>query len=544
MCLTFDYVSTRAQYLADTANETANAAMTKLTTSHHGDDTSCDNLQVGIIVDTNGGRGTRVNVISRLPVQSKSAKMAMYNIPTESLGEGDEHLCACDNLSCVAHYLEAWMTPADHIDIPIETEESSYRGLGILHGASRDGGNPTPVSYTRPTFTFPKGKCVADTNGTKFLFKSGTFAQTDAQIATCVESGMYRNKVDYLLSMKDAAWNELKRQLKENEISMSMLFQCTGEVDEDGAEVVEPEAAVTFMEHLYPNLIPGHDILVCLPPVKRGELVMEAAFCVRLSYDFFPTKIAIMGAQHNDVDANERLLQRVDENFYVYSNVELHFGIPSDDYVGTITSVVLHKADAFLPSTNKVGMRNDFVSERVRAQFDQIFQRGEEPDVETWYSSCVQFQNQCREKLFGQLVVDGQSYKLGSFDGTALYATNLVGMQIPCNTTHIVPIEGRDQNLAKRVQFQMSMKRKQTGDPVQPLDHAAVEAALQKALTKLQMKPSYGTEAMITHFAMGQNAAYIKNHNLTLESIDFQAMTGDHKMQVTEMAEYMILTRE
>ena len=55
------------------------------------------------------------------------------------------------------------------------------------------------------------------------------------------------------------------------------------------------------MELLYPNLLPGHDIIVCLPPVKEVQLVMEAAFNVRLSYPHLPGKIALMGAQHNDM---------------------------------------------------------------------------------------------------------------------------------------------------------------------------------------------------------------------------------------------------
>lgn len=548
MCMLFNYVAVRAQVLAGSIKSAASAAMAKLSSSQH-DDGSCDNLQIGVICTKNG-----VDVISRLPVESKTAKIAMYNVPSECLGDNDKYFVKCDKISCVAHYLKAWMTPGDHVDIPVEVEIPVYRSMG------GGGDSSDPKAYTRPTFTFPEGKCITDANGTKFLFKSGTFAKTDGQIAAGIDDGTFRDKSDYLLSMKDAAWKEFKRQLKNNNITMSMLFECTGEFEEDGTEIVEPEAAVVFMDLLYPNLLPGHDILVCLPPVKDGELVMEAAFNVRLSYPHFPGKIAIMGAHHNDM-ATEGSEQEVEENFYIYSNMDLSCGIPN---VETMTNIpiMLHKADSFLPHVDTVA--GSFSSDIVKAKYNAIVATGERPDMEAWQGGCKVFQGQCREKLFEQLKSDGESYGLDAFNKDAMYATNLIGMKIPKITTFITANHGPEHASAQNVVARM--KRKQADASSSPAKRApaapvevsdvdmtpasqdgatqlqpseAAEAALQKAFAKLLMKPNPGTEAMVTYLAKGMNDSYIKNDSLTLNAVEFQIMTDEHKMQIALMIESM-----
>lgn len=553
MCILFNYVQVRAAVLADTIKEAASSAMSKLASPQH-DDGSCDNLQIGLICHKSG-----VDVISRLPVSSKTAKMAMYNIPSECLGEGDKYLVKCDKISCVAHYLKAWMTPGEHVDIPVEIDIPVYRSLGGGGGGDNEG---KQKEYARPKFTFPEGKCIADANGTKFLFKSGTFAKSDGEIAKDIEAGTFRTKEDYLLSMKDAAWQEFKRQLKNNKITMSMLFACTGGFEEDGTEVVEPEAAITFMELLYPNLLPGHDILVCLPPVKEGQLVMEAAFNVRLSYPHFPGQIAVMGAQHNDMgtDGSE---QEVEENFFIYSNMSLKCEIPNQETVTTVP-VLLHNANSFMPTLSASHKR--FVSEKTQKQYDAIVAQGENPDMEAWHGACADFQSQIREKLFAQLESDGKSYGLEGFTTSNMYATNLVGMRIPKNTTFMVTNHGPEHASAENIVARMKRKQELSstskpkratteavdvsdvdmpqasqGGETQPHltfdDVDAAESALQKAFAKLLMKPNPGVEAMVAHLAKGQNASYIKNDNLTLHSVEFQVMTDEHKMQIAMLIE-------
>jgi hypothetical protein len=548
-------VAVRAQVLKDTIKSAASAAMAKLPSSQH-DDGSCDNLQIGVICTNKG-----VDVISRLPVKSKTAKMAMYSIPSECLGENDKYFVKCDKISCVAHYLKAWMTPGDHVDIPVEVVIPRYRSLSGGGGGSAS----SKKAYTRPTFTFPEGKCITDANGTKFLFKSGAFAKTDDEIAACIKDGTFRDNNDYLLSMKDAAWNEFKRQLKANNIKMSMLFECTGEFEEDGTEVVEPEAAIVFMDLLYPNLLPGHDVLVCLPPVKEGELVMEAAFNVRLSYPHFPGKIAIMGAQHNDM-STEGSEQEVEENFYIYSNMSIHCGMPNAETLTNIP-ILLHKADSFLPQTNTVTRR--FPSDIVQAKYDAMIAKGENPDMEAWHGACGEFQGQCRKKLFEQLASDGATYGLNAFNKDEMFATNLIGMKIPKITTFITANHGPEQASAENVVARMKRKqaeasssppKRAAASPVevsdvdttpaseevatqsQPSEVAlspseAAEDALQKAFAKLLMKPNPGTEAMVAHLAKGMDINYIKNDNLTLHSVEFQVMTDEHKMQIALLIE-------
>ena len=51
------------------------------------------------------------------------------------------------------------------------------------------------------------------------------------------------------------------------------------------------------------------------------------------------------------------------------------------------------------------------------------------------------------------------------------------------------------------------------------------------------MKPNPGTEAMVACLAEGMDINYIKNDNLALDSVDFQDMTDEHKMQVALLIE-------
>lgn len=434
MCLTFDYVSvSRAQ----TVEKAASDAISNFASTQH-NEVSCDNLQIGIIRKTSGG----VDVISRLPVNSKSATMAMYNVPSDCLGDNDKHLVPCDKVSCVADHLLAWMTPGDQVEIPEDNySEGAYRSLGGIG---------------EPTFKFPEGKCINDENGTKFLFKSGAFALDDEQIDATGE-----RKEEYLIKMKEAAWHEFKRQLKKNSVRMSNLFECTDKLEDDGTEQIQPEAITLFMELLYPNLIPGHDILVCLPPLKDGKLVMETAFNVRLSYPDLPGKIAIMGAQHNDMseDGSE---QTVEENFYIYSNMSLEAFIPNKETT-TGVPIVLHSADPFLPN-----------SRRQRVAYGRTLF----PDPGAWIDACEEYQNEIRERLFAQLREDGKSYEL-AFDGSTLYATNIVGMRIPKSTTHMHANLSKEYASAGNVLERMR-KRKQGSAPVAP--SATVGGSLEKAL--------------------------------------------------------------
>jgi len=554
MCLLFNYVLARSQVLSDTIKSASGGAMAKLSSSSQHDDGSCDNIQIGIICTK-----TSVDVISRLPVKSKTAKIAMYNVPSECLGNNDKYFVKCDKITCVAHYLKAFMTPGDHVEIPEKVEIAVYRSLCA--------GSATPAKeHTRPMFTFPKGKCITDANGTKFLFKSGAFAKTDEQISAAIQNGTFRDRGDYLLSMKDAAWKEFTRQLKNNAITMSMLFECTGEFDEDGNEMVEPEAAVVFMDLLYPNLVPGHDILVCVPLVKEGTLMMESAFNVRLSYPHFPLKIAIMGAQHNDM-ATEGFEQEVEENFYIYSNMDLRCGIPDVETMTTVP-VILHKAESFLPLIHGgVYSPGGIVDDRYEAMIERV----KIPDMEAWRGACEEFQLQCREKLFEQLKSDGASYGLDTFDKDTMYVTNIIGMNIPKITTFMAATHGHEQASAQNVLDRM--KRKQEGALLSPVKYLAVapveasdmemvpasrddatqlqpsEAALlpsdtadgmlQKAFVKLLTKPNPNIEAMVVYAGHVLNKSYIKKDSLTLDAVEFQIMTDEHKMKIALLIESM-----
>ena len=193
--------------------------------------------------------------------------------------------------------------------------------------------------------------------------------------------------------------------------------------------------------------MPGHDIIVCLPPVKEGQLVMEAAFNVRLSYPHLLGKIALMGAQHNDM-GTDGYEQDVEENFFIYSNFPLDCKIPNEE-TDTKVPVVLHDADSF---------NTQSLSDKAQTQYDAILARGEKPDMVAWHRACAKFQNQIQEKLFAQLESDGKSYGLEGFLKNEMYATNLLGMRIPKNTTFMVTNHGHAS--ASNIVARMYLKRK------------------------------------------------------------------------------------
>ena len=295
---------------------------------------------------------------------------------------------------------------------------------------------------------------MSDANGIKFLFKCGSFVLSDEALAE-IENGVYRDRGDFLETMKDATWNELKRQLRVNNVAMSMLFQCTGEIDQDGMEVVEPEAIVLFIEMLYPNLMPGHHILVCLPPVKGDQLVMDTAFNVCLSYSGIPDKIAIMGAQHNDM-STDGSVHEVEENFYIYSNRELQCTMFDAENMNSV-SVPLCSAISFMDAAKKdagLGENTDLRVGRLFTSLTDSYSLGRF-DWNEWHTACIMFQNSCRDKLFEALECDGVACGLGPLDKDTLYANNIIGLEIPKNTTFMTVKQGPSEHPLDRI------KRKQ-----------------------------------------------------------------------------------
>jgi hypothetical protein len=558
MCLTFNYVAAQAAATEYSVATTTAQALDKLANANH-DGVSCDNLQITILSNNKGG----MDVISRLPVKSDTAKMAMYNIPTECLGTNDCYLKPCDKLPCNAHLMQAWMTPGEHVDIPERVKVPVYRSLG-----GGGGGGGAAATYTRPTITLPAGVCVEDKDGSKKMtFKTGSFASTDAEIARKIESGVYRDNSDYLLSMRDACWKELQRQLNANGVKMHHLFECTGEVDADGNEVVEPEAVILFMDMLYPNLIPQHDIILCLPPLVGDELVMDAAFNVLLSYPDFRTHIPLLGAHHNDVGNPSSVIEQ-EENLFICANFPLDCVFPNSE-TGAHIPIPLHASSDFLPDISEIRNFGKFSSPTMQAQYDAILtKRGASPDFEAWESACIRFQDVCKTQIFDSIKEVGKSAGFcADFSTDAMFMTNLIGMRIPKTTTHMLASVSSKQASASMITQRMAKKKRDDAtrneaDSLSPpkrtavdsdvvpmetqtvdvsdgasSEDAAVDALLVRVVAELRAAGAakIGAHAMAVYMAKGMDANYITSGALVIDSINFASMTTNHKAHLAAM---------
>lgn len=558
MCLTFNYVAARAAATEYSVAATTAQALSKLAKPNH-DDVSCDNLQITLIYNVKGG----LDVLSRLPVKSATAKMAMYNIPSECLGPNDCYLKPCDKLPCNAHLMTAWMTPGEHVDIPEVVIVPVYRSLSGGGG----GGGGASQEYTRPTITLPAGVCVEDKDGSKKMtFKTGNFAATDAEISQKISEGVYRDKSDYLLSMRDACWKELQRQLNNNFVKMHHLFECTNDFDAEGNEIVSPEAAILFMDMLYPNLIPGHDIILCLPPLVGDELVMDASFNVLLSYPDLRTKIPLLGAHHNDVSDPSSEIEQA-ENLFICANFPLEMMLPNAD-TGAHIPAPLHSAADFLPDVHEIRNFGKFSNPSVQAQYEGILNRGSSPDLDAWESACSRFQDACKVQIFDSIKEVGKSAGFCTdFVTDEMFMTNLIGMRIPKTTTHMIASVSSKQASASIISKRMAKKKrddaerkdvdklsppKRVATPTEavpmdtqavdvsdgtPADDASVTALLDRVLSELRAAgpAKIGTHAMVVYLAKGMNASYITSEALVIDSVDFASMTTDHKAQMAAM---------
>lgn len=532
---------------------TSAAALHKLVFNQH-DGVSCDNVQHNILMGERGG----MEVLSRLPVTSETAKMAMYPVPSECLGPNDCYLKPFDKLPCNAHLVRAYMKPGAHVDIPTVIDMPVYRSLATE-------GKGSESTYVRPDITLPHGTCIEDSDGgKKMTFKTAAFAATDAQLAEMIEKGIFRNKQDYLLAMRDAAWKELKRQLQINGVGMHHLFECSGDLDADGSPVVSPEAVIIFMDLLYPCLIPGHDMILCLPPLVDDQLVMDAAFHVRFSYPDFRVKIPLLGTYHNDIaDPSSVMVQ--DENLYILSNVPLDFVLPNDE-TGAHVSIPLHGASAFLPDTKELAFHNGkFSDPDVQSKYEEVISRDEEPDFEVWEGACIRFQQACMKAIYSNIMEAAKNTDMVEFSTEALFVTNLIGMRIPKATTYMNASMTRVQASASAIAKRMANKRagpsateaggssqhkRATTDAVDmdtmdalsvyfpnggPQDSSVFDVMLANAVAKLRDVGEAGTQAMVVYMAKGQDPKYVTSDALVVDSVEFASMTDNHKAQMAQM---------
>ena len=374
MCLSFDYTAAAA----DTAEDALkNHSATKCSTQ------ACFLITRSLSVET----------FYRCAIESPTAVMAMFPVKRRDA----EALAPCDKVPCCATDLTGWMNPESYVP---KVEYVQYRSLG-----GGDDGMEPPIKM-------PPGRCVANLYGSlTFVLNTSDVLLDDTDIAK-----LYASRESYLQKVGKACMSDLVRGLVSRGVPLAHVFELCGDVDPaNPIAAIDPIAYVNFLDELLPNLSPGHDMLVCIPPFdEEGRLKMKGSFSFKFKYPTFPKTLPFLGAVHNDTEV---ATHEVEGDFFVFSNFPLKLQV---------------------------------VDGHTRLECDLLSQeqcRPVDPYDFRYQHACTTFQS-AREKVIWTRMQEEMT--LPAFDDTRLFATNLVGQHLPRYATEfacaplVVPVSSDD----------------------------------------------------------------------------------------------------
>lgn len=451
MCLTFDYAEAVKSLTLDverTAAEAFAGGEAALKAAH--DDANCDNIQITMLDHLDGSR----SVVCYMPLSSESAVMAMYPVPSECIGEKAQYLKPCKEAPCNVANLKAILEPGELIkDVPQAIEQPIYRGLGPSADASIAAGQPSIPEL-------PKSECIKNLDGSAtFVLRTANFAKTDAEIEAGVASGEYPNRAAYLLALGKACFKSLVESMDASGVDKSKIFATT----EDDPNEVEPDAMLSFLDQLYPNLMPGRDMLVCVPGVgEDGKLKMNAAFSFVFHYPEPRAAQPALGLVHNIDHSMLGSEQEVESNYFVTSNAPLPLSVPNPE-TGLGASVKLFGSDAFLPydavpAKIRSILDDEFYLEQLSRRKDLYFPDGVMLDYKAWLMACESLQAKARDKYWESMAKLCADIGLPKFDADEIFLTNLVGRRF--SKTAAAFECGRDPRENTSASMLRRMKRK------------------------------------------------------------------------------------
>ena len=397
-------------------------------TSHDG--VSCDGSYLALFRN-----GDRLELSARLAITDKNGgmKMACYPVPAECLGEGHVNLKAAaapaDTVAaapappaapslhkargCIAKHVFALMAPEEFVPLhptgPLmrPLTEPVYRSLG---GAVPDGAELEPISI-------PTGVVVKN--------ESGLFL-TVATAAFTVEEfvAKFADRETYLNRMRVAVFEAVKTTFEANEIPLGAFFELESDGERAGAPTTE--AAINFMELLYPALRAGCDLLMCLPNLDTDVPELNGAYTFTIDMPASVSKIPFFN-YHGNV-GGEHGTQTVEDNFFVLSNANIGIELQNDATKHT-TNVQLSRAAAFMPDVSPgSSFIADWRSKKRQELAGMDYTYGTfEPLLQPFIVGCQHLQESgaCSawETAFGKLAPEQAREKL--------FLTNLVGAKIP-----------------------------------------------------------------------------------------------------------------
>jgi len=425
MCGGFTYadVADQQQHAAAQGTALAQAAIAKLN-AHKG--VSCDEIACVMLTLEDAS----VLSLQRLPIKSPHQNvMYMLPVPHECLGPNSEYLIASGNMPCVYSCIDAILDPAPHVEVPEIADTPRYRSLS----ASGDEGDSGNVSA--PPIRLPPAHCVENTDGSKtFVLHTHTIVKSEQDMHSAIAAGQYKDVPDYHQATGYACFDSLVEGLKRNHVPLYHLFAhddaCVIDPDPDGPFVVHPIAMLNFLDELLPLLMPGHDMLVCVPKFDdKGVPAPRSAFTFAFHYPAAVATRPLLGLVHNDPTISTN--PRVDENYAIVSNVTMPISVDPAIPSGVPTQLPLHPTSAFLPKYAELDEVHPHHGSRVGGVTPYEV-------VDGWLSGCEKLQQMAMQKLWADVaafVVD--ELKLPPFDASTIALTNLVGMHLPATTTAV-----------------------------------------------------------------------------------------------------------
>ena len=572
MCFGVDQQKALEDAIEAAADTALSDAENKFKKNQHSD-TSCDGTQIGIF----GTAGGEVIQTIFLPIVSKTNVMAAVAGRRSDFGENHEHIVPSGPQPCVKEELKAASNPADYVEPPICVELPVYRSLG--GDSSANTATPDP-----PEFILDKGVCVENSDGSKIItLRTADIAKSDEDLQKDIDSGSSRfpTKVDYLQAAKKAAWKEFKRACDENDVEMSALFECTGEKDDNGRDIIEPSAIIGFLEVFYPCLLPGCDVILLIPPIKDGVATMNTAFSMCLKYPKMPKTLWLPSLHHNDAEVVGDV-NKVDEDYLIFSNMDISLTIP-DFATGVSTDVRLCESHDFLPDIPSHKRFSTMFSPEL-ANVASHMHNDEEIDYEAWEIACVRFQKQRHaeiKKAFEESGNFGDHVMFNWSNPLCFKMTNLLGMEIPkislyAKVLDFTRIFGSDHT--EDLRGRMSKKRKADKDAQeQPSKRAAPSSATNQPVAAeppaaavaqpptsdlmdvtdvvpapeddeftqmlklvLACPLSPAASSMAVFIARGMNRMYAPGSGIDKECIKVDLMTKEHKTQLAVMLKTVI----
>lgn len=268
-------------------------------------------------------------VLCRLPIhdESGSARMAMY--PLKAVHSG--FMVGCDRLECLAPEMEGFTKPTEFVSMTYHDDsEPVYRscaGGGCAKGGGQSFGGDVRL---------PPAECVENLDGSANF----TIYSSMLPIKTRDELDKLTNdqRIAYNHAMSQRCMEAMIDGMIKKQLDLTYMFDLR-----DGTQVPTVESEIDFRDQLLPNLRPGCDMLVCLPPIiDTGASPVPnwgnskgGAFNVAFHFEqsALMAEVPLLGLVHNveqglvdEETGEEKTTTIVDENFYMYTNRRIKDG--------------------------------------------------------------------------------------------------------------------------------------------------------------------------------------------------------------------------